>query len=261
MNSRKLSSNKELTVRPPIKTSKLEAFTKHISTKLHAIFSKQSSSKELIVITTNPNILVENRMKPLENMMNQVANKVNQLSDEWVLTEAQRLFTQFWDWIKQNREIEFINSDIMALIWKGEQLPTIFFDNPKTIIEKFWIIIQERLNIIRQRKLAELMDSISKWVNQLPNNESTLKLAKELHEVFWKRKPWTEAKEEDYVNWDNEFRVEYINEQLLLRTGIKEQLPKILEKDADKIIKWFYHTVQQKASFILNKWSNKLIPE
>lgn len=250
MNSWKLSSSEELTVKPTIKTSKLETFTKHVSTKLRAIFSKQSSSKELILIPTNPNILVENKMNPLEELINQVTNKVNQLPDESIIAIALRMYAQFWDWKQWNREIEmkFINSDIMPLIWKDERLPTIFIGNGSMIIERFWIIIKEKLDTIRQRKLAELMNYISIRVDQLPNNYSIVELVTTLNSVLWKR-----------TNWNNQFKVEYINYPLMSFLKINEHLPEILEKDADMIIEWFLSMMKRKASSILQKKRDKLI--
>lgn len=75
----------------PIGTSKLRAITKDVSDRLRDLFYRKSSSKELIIIDTTLNNLVENRMNPLENMMNQVASKVKQLPDESIIILARGL--------------------------------------------------------------------------------------------------------------------------------------------------------------------------
>jgi hypothetical protein len=72
MNSRKLSSSKELTIVPPTKTSTLEAFRKHISNRLRALFLKKSPNRELTALSTTQNILVESKINPLEDMMNHI---------------------------------------------------------------------------------------------------------------------------------------------------------------------------------------------
>ncbi len=260
MNSWKLQSSKEITVKPI--TGKIASTTmlSRISMSVRVLFGRPSVHSDISPWTNTPSKLLNLlpnrwvssiRNTPLEDMMSQVLIKINQLPDESIIAIAHRIYTQFWDWTKQNRviEIEFINSDIMPLIWKDETLPTMFFWNCSTIIEKFWIIIKERLNKIRQQKLAEIVESTSRRIDQLPDNDSVVRLASTINTVLWKR-----------VEWDNQLKIEYINQILIPFIGIKGHLQKILEKDIDTILEGFHNTVQQKAISILQKKRDKLVP-
>lgn len=189
----------------------------------------------------------------IEDMMHHIEIKVGQLPDEWIIAESTRFLVEFWDWKSLKNwptEKKFFNSDIIPLIWGNEHLPTtlLFPGNYNTIIEKFWILIKERLNKVKRQKLAELMDYISIQVDQLPNNDSTVKLASTINSVLWKR-----------TNWNNQFKVEYINFVLMPFLKINEHLPEILENYADAILEWFQEVLKQKASSILQKKRDKLI--
>jgi hypothetical protein len=69
------------------------------------------------------------------------------------------------------------------------------------------------------------MSTIKTRIDQLPNDKSVVRLASTINTVLRAR-----------MEWDNEFKIEYINQILIPFIGTKEHLPKILEKDIDTIL-------------------------
>lgn len=243
MNPGKLSTSKELTVIPDKKESLSVSILGRVVMYVQTLFDRSADKSDEL----SWNIAPIQKIVDIEDMMQYIEIKIGNMSDDWIIAEAMRLFMQFWDWKSlKNWAIEkkFFNSDIIPLIWENEHLPTtlLFPGNYNTIIEKFWILIKERLNKIRRQKLAELMDHISLRVDHLPDNDSTVKLATALKAVLWKR-----------TDWDNQFKVEYINYPLMSFLKINEHLPEILEKDADLIIEWFLNIMKQKEHYITKK--------
>lgn len=161
MNSKKLSSNKAISVIPDKNISSYNIL-KRMSMKLMGIFStplesldrffwKQTPNKELLVVSNSHN-------DPLEDMMNRIAIEIDTIPDESVIIIARGLHMVFWKWREYDRKtkLDYINSVIMPFIWENEKLPTILISDTDTVIKKFGIIIKEKVGPIMKRKVARL---------------------------------------------------------------------------------------------------------